>query len=87
MRLILFNMRAPDYLLVVESQCWIYAMLSFGSQYLNRDGKVLRYLSLAAYPVYIMHMIFLYLASMIIFPLEVVIPVKFALVLLFVFVP
>ncbi|HET9054846.1 MAG TPA: acyltransferase, partial [Cyclobacteriaceae bacterium] len=40
------------------------------------------YLSQAAYPVYILHMIFLYLGSVWIFPLALDVRIKFVLVLL-----
>lgn len=80
-----FGMAAPTYMLVAESQCWIFAVLAFGSKYLNRSSKVLNYLSQAAYPVYILHMIFLYLASLIFFPMNLPVQVKFALVLSFTF--
>lgn len=81
-RLLYFQMNTPVYLLVVESQCWILSVFAFGYKYLNRGGKVLTYLSEAAYPVYILHMIFLYLASTWIFPLELDVRIKFVLVLL-----
>lgn len=82
-RVTYFKMNAPGYLLVIESTCWILSVLAFASKYLNRPGKVLNYLSQAAYPVYVLHMIFLYLGSSLIFPLEIPAPVKFILVLLF----
>jgi glucans biosynthesis protein C len=78
-----FGMGTPSYLLVIESQCWIFAVLAFGSKHLNRPGRVLTYLSQAAYPVYIVHMVFLYLGSMLIFPLEIPVQLKFVLALLF----
>jgi hypothetical protein len=53
LRITQFNMNAPIYLLVVEGDCWIISVLAFGCKYLNRPGKVLNYLSQAAYPVYI----------------------------------
>jgi glucans biosynthesis protein C len=81
-RLLVFEMRGPGYILVLESQLWIFSILAFGSKYLNRDGKLLRYLSEAAYPVYILHMIFLFLASMIVFPLNLPVQIKFVLVLI-----
>ena len=84
-RLIMFQMRAPGYMIVIESQCWIFAVLAFGSKYLNRGGKTLSYLSQAAYPVYIMHMIFLFLGSLFIFPLAIPVQLTFVLVLLFTF--
>lgn len=78
-----FGMTTPSYLLVAESQAWIFAVLAFGSKHLNRPGRALTYLSQAAYPVYIVHMAFLYLGSLLIFPLEIPVQLKFVLVLLF----
>ncbi|HYG18830.1 MAG TPA: acyltransferase family protein [Ohtaekwangia sp.] len=81
-RLLQYQMRVPAYQLAIESNCWILSVLAVGYRYLNRPGKVLRYLSEAAYPIYIVHMIFLYLASMLIFPLSIPVQVQFFLVLL-----
>ena len=81
-RLVYFSMNTPVYLLVTESQCWIVSVFAFGYKYLNRGGKTLTYLSKAAYPVYILHMIFLYLGSLWIFPLSLDVRIKFVLVLL-----
>ncbi len=81
-RLLYFKMNTPVYLLVTESQCWIVSVFAFGHKYLNRPGKALTYLSQAAYPVYILHMIFLYAGSLLIFPLELDVRIKFILVLL-----
>lgn len=81
-RLLYFKMSTPVYLLVTESQCWIVSVLAFGHKYLNRPGKALTYLSQAAYPVYILHMIFLYAGSLLIFPLTLDVRIKFILVLL-----
>lgn len=83
LRIVAFGMDTPAYLLAIESQCWILAVFSFGHKYLNRPGKTLRYLSEAAYPVYIIHMIFLFLASLLIFPLDLATPLEFVLVLAF----
>jgi glucans biosynthesis protein C len=66
-----FGMNTPYYLLVTESDCWVIAVFAFGHKYLNRPGKVLTYLSQAAYPVYILHMLFLYFGSLLIFPLAI----------------
>jgi glucans biosynthesis protein C len=84
-RLNVFNMRPPGFMLVTESQCWILAVFSFGHKYLNRKGPWLEYLSQAAYPVYILHMIFLGLGSWLIFPLAMSASLKFILVLAFTF--
>lgn len=76
------GMFTDGYLLVIESQCWIFSVLAFGNKYLNRNNNALKYLSQAAYPVYIVHMIFLYLASLLIFPLNIPVQIQFLLVLL-----
>lgn len=81
-RLLQPQMSVSNILLVIESNAWIFSVFAFGHKYLNRPGKTLRYLSEAAYPVYIIHMIFLYLASLLIFPLHIDVHLKFLLVLL-----
>jgi len=82
LRLVLYPM-APSYLLAVESVWWILSVFAFGYKYLNHPSKTLDYLSKAAYPVYILHMTFLYLASAIIFRLDIPVSLQFILVLLF----
>ena len=83
LRMNYFGMNTPVYLIVLESQVWIFSVLAFGNKYLNQPGKVLRYLSPAAYPVYILHMLLLYLGSALIFPLAIPVQIQFILVLLF----
>lgn len=83
LRLSLFQPAAPNYLLSVESNCWVLTVFAFGYRHLNRPGRALTYLSQAAYPVYIVHMVFLYLGSLIIFPLKIAAPLQFGLLLLF----
>jgi hypothetical protein len=78
-----FMMRVPAYQIAIESNLWIFSVFAFGHRYLNHGGKVLTYLSQAAYPVYILHMIFLFLGSTIIFKLDISVYVQFVLVLLF----
>jgi glucans biosynthesis protein C len=80
-RLLQFQMKVPNFQLVIESNFWIFSIFAFGHKYLNRSGKVLNYLSQAAYPVYIVHMIFMFLASLLIFPLDIDVHLKFILVL------
>ena len=82
-RLLQVQMKAPNIALAIESNCWIFSIFAFGYKYLNRPGKALCYLSSAAYPVYITHMIFLYLGSLLLFPLETNVYIKFILVLIF----
>ena len=48
---------------MIESWSWLFAVFGFGSTYLNHPSKKLTYLSKAVYPVYILHMIFMNLAS------------------------
>ncbi len=81
-RLLQSPQRVSNLLLVIESLSWIFAVFALGYSYLNRRGRALRYLSQAAYPVYIMHMLFLFLASWLIFPLSIAAWLKFIMVLL-----
>ncbi len=80
LRLTYFQSMAPGYLVAIESNSWIFAVFAFGYRYLNRPSKTLSYLSQAAYPVYMVHMVCLYLASMIVFPLYIAVPFQFFLV-------
>jgi peptidoglycan/LPS O-acetylase OafA/YrhL len=85
-RLFQLQMHVPNHQLAVESNFWILSVLAFGHKYLNHPSKTLDYLSQAAYPVYILHIIFLYLGSTLIFALEIEVQIQFALVLMFTFV-
>lgn len=40
----------------LESMCWMYAIIGFGSLYLNKPSRGLSYLNKAVYPVYIVHL-------------------------------
>jgi len=80
-----FDLQAPNYLKAMESNLWIFSMFGFGYSYLNHPGKSLSYLSQAAYPVYILHMIFLYLVSYLLVPLGIPIHLKLILVVIFTF--
>jgi glucans biosynthesis protein C len=82
-RLNQFQMRVPTYLLVTESDLWILSVLAFAYKYLNRPSKALSYLSQAAYPVYILHMVFLFTGSLLIFKLDIAVQLQFILVLMF----
>jgi glucan biosynthesis protein C len=82
-RLIAFDLLAPNYLKAIESNMWIFSAFGFGYRYLNHPGKTLAYLSQAAYPVYILHMFFLYLGSYLIVPLGIPTHFKLALVTVF----
>jgi len=68
------------YLVSIESNLWIFCILAFAYKHLNYPSQVLRYLSQSAYPVYIIHMIVLYAASYVIFPLNFDVRLKFLVV-------
>ena len=84
-RSIVFDLKAPDYLMSIESNAWIFAVFGFAYKNLDRPGKALSYLTQAAYPVYIIHMIFLYLGSYFIMPIDMPAIFKFILVVIFTF--
>ena len=62
-RLIYFELEGPFYFIVIESWSWLFALFGFSATYLNMPSKLLTYLTKAVYPIYILHMIFLYAAS------------------------
>ena len=73
----------PDWVVAVESYLWMLTLLSFGGKYLSAKNNTIRYLSEAAYPVYILHMIFLYLGAFLFFDLNINAPLQFVLLVLF----
>ncbi|MGR4001174.1 MAG: acyltransferase family protein [Alphaproteobacteria bacterium] len=71
-RLLIFELEGVPVILVsLESVLWIFSLLGFGYARLNCPSSALFYLRGAAYPVYIIHMLFLYLASYFILPLDI----------------
>lgn len=76
-RLLLFELKSPDYLMAIESNFWIFTVFGFGHKYLNKPSKLLNYLSQAAYPIYIIHMVFLYLGSVFLFVVDLSASIKF----------
>ena len=86
LRTFVLETSTPIYLISVESAVWILSVLALGHRYLNRPNRALPYLREAAYPMYILHMFFLYLGAMLIFPLPIAAPAKFLLQLVFVLV-
>ncbi|MEH6679878.1 MAG: acyltransferase family protein [Sediminicola sp.] len=77
------SMEAPGYLMAIESNCWIFGIFGLGYKYLNHPSKILRYLSQAVYPVYIIHMFVLYFGAMLILPLEMPTLLKFFAITVF----
>lgn len=84
-RWLVFETNSPGYLMVIESNCWIFGVFGLGYQYLNKPSATLSYLSQAAYPVYIIHMFALYGGALIILPLEIPPFMKFILITAFTF--
>lgn len=82
-RLLVFELKAPNYLIAIESCIWVYTIFGFAYKYLNRPSKSLVYLSEGAYPIYIIHMAFLFLGSYIILPLQMAAIYKFFLIVAF----
>ena len=75
-----FGLTSPSYLMVLESNCWIFSLFGFAYRYLNKPSSILSYLSQAAYPVYIIHMFVLYAGAAIFLPLEMPVVLKFILI-------
>jgi glucan biosynthesis protein C len=84
-RLKVFHLEAPRYYSAIESCVWIFAVFGFANSYLKKPGRALEYLSSAAYPVYILHMVFLFLGSSLFFPMQISPVLQFLLVTVFTF--
>jgi glucan biosynthesis protein C len=68
-RLLDTYLEAPFYLNAIETTAWVFAVFGFFYQYTNKNNSALRYLSKAAYPVYIIHMMVQFGISSFIFPI------------------
>lgn len=84
-RYFVFDLQAPNFYKALESCMWIFALFGVGYSYLNHQSRILAYLSQAAYPIYILHMVFLYLASYLIAGMSMPVNVKLLLVVIFTF--
>jgi len=84
-RFFIFSLKSPNYWTGIESPLWIFAMFGIAYRYLNNPSKTLTYLSQGAYPIYIVHMIFIYLGSILILPLNIPVFIKFLLLSVFTF--
>ncbi|KYG85839.1 acyltransferase [Roseivirga seohaensis] len=84
-RILELQPQIQNYLVAAETCFWVFSVFAFGYKYLNRPSKALSYLSQAAYPIYIIHMAFLYLGSSLIFPLDIPVIIQFVLVVAFTF--
>lgn len=79
-------MFAPRYLMSIESNLWVLAVFGLGYKYINKGSATLSYLSQAAYPVYILHMLFLNLSGYFVFGLDIPVELQFVLVVLLTFI-
>lgn len=70
------------FLTALESLSWIFTLLGFFYSFANVKSSLLSYLATASYPIYIVHMIFLYSLSYSIVPLSLNVWVKFASILI-----
>ena len=59
---------------------WVLAILGIGHRLLNRGGKVLDYLSEAAYPFYILHFLFLTAVTYFVVQIQAGVLVKYLLI-------
>jgi peptidoglycan/LPS O-acetylase OafA/YrhL len=75
--------QAAHYLLAIESNCWVFTVLAFACRYLNHNSRLLTYLKDAAYPVYIIHMVWLYAGASFIFHMHTDATIKFILLVCF----
>ena len=86
LRLWMYNLKSSGPLLSIESNLWIFSILAFGKMYLNRPSNTLNYLSQGAYPVYILHMVYLYLGSALLFKTGLDTTLQLVLVTIFTFI-
>jgi hypothetical protein len=84
-RYTVYATEAPGLITVIESNAWIFSVFGFCHKYLNKPSQLLSYLSTAAYPVYIIHMIVLYGVSAIILPFNLPVSISFPLLVLLTF--
>lgn len=84
-----FTFRTGDYLsfpkkinLPIETCLWIFAIFAFARKYLSFPHKFLNYFSKAAYPLYILHMVFLGLSCSFLLPLVINVQLKLCMVLI-----
>ena len=75
---------ADGIILSLESTLWIFGFFGLAHSYLNKPSLFLSRAKDAAYPVYILHMLFLNLGSVLLFPLLLPAPLCFLLLLFFV---
>ena len=81
-RLLVFELEGPSTLIAFESMNWMFAILGYGSVYLNKPSKILTYLNKAVCLVYIVHMPVQFFLSYYLIPLSLPAPVKLVMLLM-----
>ena len=81
-RLLVFELEGSSALIAFESMNWMFAILGYGSVYLNKPSQMLSYLNKAVYPVYIVHMPVQFFFSYCLMPLSLPAPVKLVMLLM-----
>ncbi|PLX15870.1 MAG: acyltransferase [Salinivirgaceae bacterium] len=84
-RFYIYELEAPSTIKAIESGFWMLTIVGLSASFLNRSNNALKYLSKAAYPVYILHMIFMFLGATIILPLQIDAFAKFLMITSFTF--
>lgn len=82
-RYFMYDLQAPAYMSAIESNFWIFGIFGMGYHYLNAPSNTLKYLSSAAYPIYIIHMAVLFAGAVLILPLDLHPMIQFALIVIF----
>jgi hypothetical protein len=76
-----FALQGPGWLVALESWCWMLGVLGLAAGNLNRRSDLLRYLSTAVYPVYIVHLPVQFALATYLIPLPLPALTKYALLL------
>lgn len=79
-RLLLFQLDSPHILVAIESVCWLFAILAFAQEFLQKSNKILIYLRQAMYPIYIIHLLITFIAASYILPLAADSYIQFLLI-------
>ena len=70
-RILFVEFEYKNALIAIESFNWILVVFAFAGRHLNKPSKKLSYLSVAVYPVYILHMPLQHAFSLLIIPFEI----------------
>tara|TARA_B100000029_G_scaffold252399_1_gene249305 strand:+ start:2923 stop:4032 length:1110 start_codon:yes stop_codon:yes gene_type:complete len=71
----------PPWAMAIESWMWMFAIFGYFFSYRNKKNKIFIYLSPAAYPFYITHMLFMNISCFFLIPMNINPLYKFLLIL------